>query len=659
MASAAPLNLKAAENALRAQVRLLVRGGQKGPEFNTTFTAYKKAWANAPNNVKKANKSPSFLSKFFSRAMSNKTNGALSFAQKLRRKGGVRGAIGQVAKVPEFVGRGIGKGVTSAGTRYTELRGKVGNPTNKNYQSTINRYKKLSKQKFDNKASNLAIARALSANASKKNYISWPLLYSGNKTKYTAYANNVVNYARRKAVNNGIMAGNYRLQLNPTTNSALINNLVNKTPANRIDILRRNVANYNTLAKLLGNNVNKFIAANPKFANLARAAGTTAGAAKVAANLANAEAEAAMEKKKQSRIALLDRMYKFSQGTTYDSFTKFPDIKRKALAISRDATVTNMKTLPANTNTIIGENATAVYNLARQLSKIPKTGNRITPKTKEEAKLILNAANLTTVVNPSNKSAIMAKLTSAGINATKYNFKNIEPWVLPLQQQRAAINILRGNSSNRLIRDINTGITAITNATTLANAKTKKLSVNRLINNLRKINTNEATTKAASATAALKAQESKALFNSEYRQFTKTKAFAKLGSLKAFHNRMQGYSEQFTPTTNQQSGLDEVAEALQEARLTAYIQDVWRLTSGRKSVSDANVNAIRTRIFGTNPITNDNKAKIKNMIPVNPPVNSSSIIGWKRGVAGFGSGANRNYVERRKLLNTAIGINRL
>lgn len=66
MASAAPLNLKAAENILRAQVRLLVQH-KPAPQLQSAFNNYKTAWGKAPSNEKKVNKSPSKIQQALAR----------------------------------------------------------------------------------------------------------------------------------------------------------------------------------------------------------------------------------------------------------------------------------------------------------------------------------------------------------------------------------------------------------------------------------------------------------------------------------------------------------------------------------------------------------------------------------------------------------------
>ena len=66
MASAAPLTLKAAENILRAQVRLLVQH-KPAPQLQSAFNNYKTAWGKARSNEKKVNKSPSKIQQALAR----------------------------------------------------------------------------------------------------------------------------------------------------------------------------------------------------------------------------------------------------------------------------------------------------------------------------------------------------------------------------------------------------------------------------------------------------------------------------------------------------------------------------------------------------------------------------------------------------------------
>ena len=383
---------------------------------------------------------------------------ALSIAQRLRRKGGVRGVIGQIAKGPVLAVEGMSTMGTRVGAFMGEMRAKVGAPTNSNYQKTINRYRKLSKQGFTVNNSNLKVALALKNNGQKNVYISWPIMYTGNKNT-TKYASNTVNYARRKAGSNlrvpSGATGSSSVPLKFTNqNKNLLNKLALVAEANRRGVLKTNVKNYATLKRLLGGQnatVAKFIGTNENFMKLARAAGMEAGLGAVADAVAEAAAAKAESNKAAALKALMSKLY---PGVNYSKITGNTPMK-KALALRLAGNIKNVK-LNNNQRSLLGTKNLAVYNAAMSLRSIPKVGNKIQPRNAGQAKIILNAANLHSVINVTKKDnvaikAIKARLNAAGINGNKYDFSKINKSKLSTAQQQLAAEMI---NERGLIKDV-------------------------------------------------------------------------------------------------------------------------------------------------------------------------------------------------------------
>jgi hypothetical protein len=122
-------------------------------------------------------------------AEGNKVANAISMANRWRRKYPMYRPLG-------FIGGAIAGARLAASdlkTAYNERRAKLGLPTNSNYKSTLNRYKIA--RGTPNK-SYIILANALAENKNKNSFISWPVLYKGNKNT-EQYVKNAKNWARR------------------------------------------------------------------------------------------------------------------------------------------------------------------------------------------------------------------------------------------------------------------------------------------------------------------------------------------------------------------------------------------------------------------------------------------------------------------------------
>jgi hypothetical protein len=113
----------------------------------------------------------------------------------------------------------------------------------------------------------------------------------------------------------------------------------------------------------------------------------------------------------------------------------------KALALRLAGNIKNVK-LNNNQRSLLGTQNLAVYNAAKTMRSIPKVGNKIQPRNADQAKIILNAANLNSVIKVNNKNAIKAKLNAAGINSKNYDFSKINKAKLPMRQQQLAAEII-------------------------------------------------------------------------------------------------------------------------------------------------------------------------------------------------------------------------
>ena len=384
-------------------------------------------------------------------AMGANVANALSFAQKLRRKGGVRGALGQALKLPELGARGISKVATAVGKGYGNWRAAQLNPVNKNFEATLKRYRNLSKNTSLTSAnSNIKWAKALANNNKKNLYISWNPLYTGNRNSAN-YAQKVLNWSRRKLAAD--LAANSKLRITIKANNKNLNKF---NQPNKVQALAEVATNYATLKRLLGGentNVTKFInglestknTRKQKFDNIVRAAGMNIGLAKVREETAAAAAAQEKAASEAARKALLQKLYpglNYNQAGGKTPFQKAANIRQKF-------NVRNVRLSNAE-RALLSQNDLAVYNTAKKLKSIPKVGNQITPRTAAEAQVILNAANLSKVVPVNNQPAINAKLRNAGIIANKYNFTKIKPVDFKLKQEQLAVTALQKATANKM-----------------------------------------------------------------------------------------------------------------------------------------------------------------------------------------------------------------
>jgi hypothetical protein len=621
---------------------------------------------------------------------------AITFANKLKRKGGLRAAIGGVITAPQSAARGMAGFVSRIGKAYNAKREGYGKPTNINYKKTINRYKK-------NKlitASNLTAALALQDNTSKNNYISWPILYVGTKNA-NIYSSNIVNYARTEA-KKSLEETFPGINLEKSENRNLLNALMKTN--NRRSVIKEKVKNYERLKTLVGaGQVNNYIGVNTNLINLRR---TALGGQGV--NLVSAAAKKRVDDTKiaantAARGQLISQLYKGMTMNTYNVSTsgnKTP--LQKALALRFAGNIRNVKLTNAQ-KALLQNNGTAVYNAAKKLRSIQKVGNKIVPRNTTEAKLILNAANLASV-DPTKADAVKNKLSGVGITVNKYNFTKIDPLKLTTKQEqnavthlknakaaantqkaadakaaakvaanakaaaanKAAANKAAANKAAKIIK-LQKNITIARNAAHAAalsanvtKAESEASKALKLKTNLNSLNPEPGVTTSAQAQVndaqgyvlVAKQKADKKKFNENKAQFNRVKNTAKLASLKGIMNRMETYAAN---TNENKAALAAAKKHLTAARRKEFLQEVWSLTSGGANVTKNTVNSIKKRIFDKNAFTQEDMNAITALIPTSPP-NSPSIIGWKSGIGGRWAGANSNYMNRKAKLNAALGI---
>ena len=548
-------------------------------------------------------------------AEGNKVANALSFAQKLRRKGGVRAALGQTLKLPELGARGISKVATAVGKGYGNWRAAQLNPVNKNFEATLKRYRNLSKNTSLTSAnSNIKWAKALANNNKKNLYISWNPLYTGNRNSAN-YAQKVLNWSRRKLAAD--LAANNTLRITIKANNKNLNKF---NRPNKVQALAEAATNYATLKRLLGGkntNVTKFLSGleskkntrKQTFDTIVRAAGMNIGLAKVKEE---AEAAAAAQKEaanKAARTALLQKLYPGLNYTQVGGNTPF----QKAANIRQKFNVRNVRLSNAE-RALLSQNDLAVYNTAKKLKSIPKVGNKITPRTAAEAQMILNAANLKSILKVNNQPAINAKLISAGINTTKYNFSKIKPLDFKLKQEQLAV-------------------------TALQTATAAKAAANKVIANKA----------AAEAAEEAKKADAQKKFNAELKQFNSVKSYAKLGSLNAILGRMASAAK-LAGISNTDPKLLTARKNKHEAAIREFIQEIWPMTARGGAPGATNVNRI-ARKYDIN--LNADKNIMKTYIPNIPTKNS--IIGWR----SIMRRPDTNYAApggRRDALRGALGL---
>jgi len=108
----------------------------------------------------------------------------------------------------------------------------------------------------------------------------------------------------------------------------------------------------------------------------------------------------------------------------------------------------------------------------------------------------------------------------------------------------------------------------------------------------------------------------------------------------------------------------ETAAYIDVAKHVKFIQEVWSRTRGsgvgnawrvKKGVTQAELTPIIRKYFNKNSLSNNNKKKINNLIPVNSSsVKSGSIIGWQGGLI---QRRDANYNTRKNYLKQILNIN--
>jgi hypothetical protein len=269
------------------------------------------------------------------RVEANKVVNAISVANRWRRKYPAYrplGAAGRAAAAAVGAAGGVKTAFGSLGAAYNERRAKLGLPTNVNYKKTLNRFKMA--RGTPNKPY-ILLANELAAANNKNSFISWPVLYKGNKNT-SKYAANLVNWAEGNMVSK--LQGNANLPIKGIT-KANKNLLRNFAKRNKISAIS-NSQNYATLKRLLAMN-------DEGVANFAKQPMTTSQKAKIQGLLNNAGIPAILAKAAANKAA--ERA----------AVEKAIDNERAAANAARDAAMKTMANKAAANAKVAAEKAAA------------------------------------------------------------------------------------------------------------------------------------------------------------------------------------------------------------------------------------------------------------------------------------------------------------
>jgi len=381
MSGPSPVNLSKAQNAAMNAFRALVEAIQTLPNNSSSLKPQLIATVNAMRRLKAAKAAnpnaaaklaaanvpatPTTKKSFITGAVNkltawrtrptptsvrveaNKVVNAISVANRWRRKYPAYRPLGAAAAAVGAAG-GVKTAFGSLGAAYNVRRAKLGLPTIVNYKKTLNRFKVA--RGTPNKPY-ILLANELAAASNKNSFISWPVLYKGNKNT-SKYAANLVNWAEGNMVSK--LQGNANLPIKGIT-KANKNLLRNFAKRNKISAIS-NSQNYATLKRLLAMN-------DEGVANFAKQPMTTSQKAKIQGLLNNAGIPAILAKAAANKAA--ERA----------AAEKAIDNERAAANAARDAAMKTMANKAAANAKVAAEKAAANKAAANKAAAAKKAAN--------------------------------------------------------------------------------------------------------------------------------------------------------------------------------------------------------------------------------------------------------------------------------------------